>query len=197
MKRQTIYIIIALIASTLLGAIFGYSIKKCNKVVSRIEVHDTTYRSYPVTIEVHDTSFKKSTKFIHDTFIVNHKTNKNDTIFINKDCIGFYSNDTIIFDSLISVNIQDVYNCNGRVKRDSKLIGNLKERVINNTITNNILLPRNIFQLNAGITSNFTTKKLLDLGPCVSLSYKDRFNLSYSYLIDSRVHSASITKKIK
>lgn len=196
-NKNKIILIVIIIASIIIGAIIGYRLHKCNSIESKVIKTDTIYRSYPIEVEK-QTSKPSSTIIKKDTIIITKNKNVYDTVFINSSNPGYIYSDTINYDSTMYVSINGVGNCSGIIQRDALFHGTMKERIITNTITNNIAIPRNLIQINAGVTSSFANNfKTIDVGPCVMLSIRNNKTISYSYLIGNKSNQISVTTKIK
>lgn len=191
MKNQYIYI--GAIILLLVGGFCGYKLKQCAEIVSTVTTTDTIYEGYP----------------IHDTFIVskpiNHETAKEvvrqvlvtntDTVFI--DYPEFKQTDKLTYEGLV-INISDRGNCNGVIERKSTFTGELKERVITNTVTKNVSIPPPLLSLSAGASASFSNKwKAFDIGPAVGISIRKKYQALYSYGLNTSTHNITISTLIK
>jgi hypothetical protein len=191
MKNQYIYI--GAIILLLVGGFCGYKLKQCAEIVSTVITTDTIYEGYP----------------IHDTFIVskpiNHETAKEvvrqvlvtntDTVFI--DYPEFKQTDKLTYEGLV-INISDRGNCNGVIERKSTFTGELKERVITNTVTKNVSIPPPLLSLSVGASASFSNKwKAFDIGPAVGISIRKKYQALYSYGLNTSTHNITISTIIK
>lgn len=191
--NRLILVAISLFGGVVIGGFCGYKLKQCPKIVSTVTTTDTVYQGYP----------------IHDTFIlskpINRETTKEvvrqvlvtntDTVFL--DYPEFRQTDKITYEGLI-INISDRGNCNGVIERKSTFTGELKERIVTNTITKNVSIPQPLFSLSAGASASFSNKwKAFDVGPTIGLSIRKRHNVNYSYGLNTSTHNITITTHIK
>jgi hypothetical protein len=94
--------------------------------------------------------------------------------------------------------ILDSSNCSGIIGRSSKW--NIKKEVIvtTKTITKTITNPPAIVSLYGGVGSIMNDKfNVLDIAPTLSLSLKQKHQLNYGYLLNTRQHLISLQTRIK
>lgn len=116
-----------------------------------------------------------------------------DTVKIKVKGPTFYSTDTLRFDSII-VMIKDTGNAEGIINRGALFGGKVKEKIITNTV----IKPAPLLQLDAGIRAQFDCAwQANDIGPAAQLQIKNKYSLGYSYMINNRSHNVSLLVKLK
>lgn len=198
MKDKKIAIVSVVILLILgLGMYFGYNLHKCPTidVTNYVEVHDTQYiASSPIEIQSKPTNtIVKVPKYI--TKYIDTNGVKHDTTFLDYPMV--ISNDTLKSE-YGEIAILDSSNCSGIIGRSSKW--NIKKEVIvtTKTITKNITNPPAIVSLYGGVGSLMNDKfNVLDIAPTLSLSLKQKHQLNYGYLLNTRQHLISLQTRIK
>ncbi len=197
-KKNILWVMVALFTIFIFGMGVGYNSKKCQIIESTKVVSDTFYSSYP--IEVDKVVKVPINKVSHDTITIVKKgenIHTKDTIYkvVNG---SFIVNDTLAYDSIF-VALKDSGNCSGIIERQYKFYGAQKQREITKTITNNIILPQPILQLNLGVMASFDKGfgKVIDIAPMVQLEYHKKYQASYSFQLNEKHHNISVSTKIK
>jgi hypothetical protein len=190
--------ILILIACFVLGIIIGVPIgrfsKDCPTLVSNSIKTDTFYKyvsaptspsliTFPINQYFHDTVHSEHVSMV---YIDSSKYNE-----------GFTSTDTLRYDSLY-VTINDTGNCKGIIKRLSAFGGKQKIQVVTNEVTNIVKEPTPLISLYCGIQTTLGGKwNALDVGPSIQLSLKQKYNIGYSYQLNSQQHSITLQTKIR
>jgi len=190
--NKTLLIIVAIIL-ILIGGFVGYKLKQCPGIVNTVYATDTIYQGYPIV----DTEIvtKPITKVVIKEVVRQVLVNKTDTITI--DYPEWEQTDRITYEGL-NIDINDKGNCNGVIERKSKFSGELKERIVTNTVTNNVALPPPFLSLYAGASASFSNRwKAFDVAPAVSMAIRQRHIINYSYGINTSTHNFSIQTKIR
>lgn len=192
MNKNTITILaIAFLATFLIGGFTGYKIKKCPVIVSTVTELDTVYYPLPIQKVI-------ETKPINVPYLVKGETSIveiHDTTFL--DYPTFTSTDTLRHDSLY-IAISDIGNCYGIIERKSQFGGHLTGRTVIQTITNNIVIPPPFISLSVGASASFSGKwNAFDVGPAVSLSFRQKHQIGYSYGLNTSTHNVYLQTKIK
>lgn len=197
-KKNLIWVIVALFTIFIFGMGVGYKSKKCQIIETTKVVSDTFYSSYP--IEVDRVVKVPINKVSHDTITIVKKGENIHTLDTIIQVVNgtFISHDTLSHDSIF-VALKDSGNCNGIMKREYQFYGAQKQREIVKTITNNIILPQSLLQLNLGVVSSFNKgfSNVVDIAPMVQLEYRKKYQASYSFQFNQKQHNISVSTKIK
>lgn len=192
MINKTLLIVIAVVL-LLIGVGIGYRLKQCPNIANTVHTTDTIYQGYPII----DTEIvtKPITKVVIKEVVRQVLVHKKDTIML--DYPEWEQYDSLSYEG-IKVGITDRGNCNGVIERKSKFSGELKERIVTNTITNNVVLPPPLLSLYAGASASFSNRwKAFDVAPAVSVAIRQRHIINYSYGINTSTHNFSIQTKIR
>lgn len=207
MNLNNIAFLIALVGILCIGIYIGWHSKKCAVITNTVTIHDTQLVDKIIFPESYYTVPK--TKLIYtlpkQEKVTSKDTNKSKvTDYSNVLPIEFNSDDTLEHEGL-KVAIHDKGNCYGVFSRKSTFFGTVKEKIITNTVTNTVKEKRNIFQLNAGVGASFINTKIdsasrfraFDVGPVLTLSYKQKYYATYQYGLNTNIHNFQIQTKIK
>lgn len=179
------YIVIIILCNA--AFFLGRYSKQCAKLVNEVHTTDTVTQYKTITPEPVFVSYPVN-KTVNKTIL------KTDTVY---RWSTFTSVDTLRLDSLY-VTINDTGNCDGITSRGSQFFGKTKQEIVTNTITRTFMQPLPIFQLNAGVQTSFSGRyKALDVGFMVQVDFRRKFDLGYSYMMNSSTHNISLLTKIK
>lgn len=183
--NKTITIIIVII-SLLAGCYIGWHAKPTKLVDRHILVTDTitqydTIKSKPITSNPKNIVTKNYIN-LHDT----------EYVYVGEPDYTFTLDDTLSYEGL-SVAIHDEGGCSGIMDRHHEFIGAMPTKIVTNTIEQRV----NMFQLNAGVATTFGNRKLFDVLPTLSVSYKQKYLLGYQYGLNNNTHNLSLQTKIK
>lgn len=204
---KTLYILLSVFLFILFGVGFflGRYSKNCPKV-KHIFTSDTTYNYTPITGGVGSpltiNTKPQNVKILKEVEYkpVNRIIYKIDTFIAKGEdlpVLGFESTDTLRFDSLF-IAIKDKGDCNGILERKSSIFGKVKERIITNNNTEIIELKPPLFQLNAGVQAQFNKEFLIkDIAPSLQVEFKQKYSITYGYLLSSKNHNFTLLTKIK
>lgn len=193
MNKNYTILTIALVVGFLIGGWAGCHFKKCPEMASVETRIDTVFSSYPI-VDTFMTS-KPVNKYIYKTVHVQPTLQGKDTIWVNHP--KWESFDTLRHEGLF-VSISDIGDCSGVMDRKAVFSGSLKERIITNTITNNVLVPPPMISLHAGASASFSNRwKAFDVAPVVTLAWRQKHLASYSYGLNTSTHTVSLQIKIR
>ncbi len=180
----------------IVGIIIGYNIKKCPVITNTVTTIDTVYSSYPL-IDTYKVNVPVNKPFFVTIPGKKEKVYVYDTVKIGNDLITFESRDTLKHDGMF-VALFDKGNCNGIFERKSIFGGEMKERIINNEITNTVLAPLPFVTLHAGASASFSNRwNAFDVGPATSIVIRQRHIIHYNYGINTSTYNFSLQTKIR
>lgn len=192
MKNNYLHILIAVVLF-FIGGFFGYKIKRCHEIIKTVRSTDTVYQGYPINSTIIKTKpvnipypvlvkGRDSIINIHDTAFLDYPT------YTIVDTLRYVDSNS----ADINVAITDLGNCFGIIERKYIFSGKLTQKIVTNTITNEIAIPPPFISLNAGASISFSNKwKAFDVAPAVGISIRKKHNLIYSYGINTSTHNVS------
>lgn len=198
MKNNNTLTIIIAVVTFVLGLVAGCHIKKCPVIESSNTIIDTVYQGYPI-IDTYRIS--KPVNIPYPVHVPGKVIRITDTVFRNVVKPTFTAEDTLRYQkngNNIFVAISDKGNCDGIISRGSVFGGDFKERVITVNTTNTVIKPYPFMALYAGASASFSGRwKAFDVGPAVSVSFRQRHNIGYSYQLNTSTHNLTLQTRIK
>lgn len=195
--KTLVYIIIGVLA-LILGFYLGFKYGKRNY---KIDSHSTTKIEYKID------TLKENiyiTKPINKIVYINKPIYQEPTTIIQKEYINvpnnvpiFITQDTLRYKKLF-VSLLDSGDCNGIFSRQYQFLGTEETKIITNTITNTVTKKPPLFSIYGGLNSRFASGfKIVDIGPLLQLSIKQKYIIGYSYLISENNNNIHLGIKLK
>lgn len=193
---------ILLVLCAILFFFIGCTTKHCPQLVSETHTTDSseiytpitggagsplTVITHPENIPVKNSELKPKIKIVKDT------------VYIDSTGLlcSHISIDTLRHDSMF-VALRDSITCEGIQQRLATFGGKQKQLIVTNTVTKVFEKPVPLFQLNAGVQSSYSKRwHAVDLGPIVSIDIKHKYNVAYSFMLNSSTHNISLQTKMK